>query len=61
MHSLRYFLSYLKWLLHKEYVEYPGYNCGCCGRWIDKPFKVRLYKADPFWDTWGLCPSTIDV
>lgn len=54
---IRYFIQYLKWLFNKTYVTYPGYNCGCCGRWWDKEFKVPTYKANKFWNTWGLCPE----
>lgn len=54
---VHYFLTYLKWLFNKTYIEYPGYSCGCCGRWWNEKFKVPTYKADKWWDTWGLCPS----
>jgi len=43
--------------------EYPGFNCGCCGRWWNIPFKVTHYRCNLFtkldenWETWGLCPK----
>jgi len=54
-----YFFRYLWWLIKKKtYIEYDGFNCGCCGRWWDKPFKVPTYKSNgEWWDTWGLCPK----
>ena len=55
---ISYFFRYLKWtLFDKTYVIYDGFNCGCCGRYIKKKFKVPSYKADEWWDSWGLCEN----
>ena len=51
-------ISWLKWLLSgRPYIEYPGYHCGCCGKWVDDPFSMPTYKSIGSWDTWGLCPK----
>ena len=51
--------SYLKWIRDgKPVVKYPGYNCGCCGRYWSIPFEIPLYQSiDKWWDTWSLCPG----
>lgn len=37
-------------------LKYPGFHCGCCGKWVDEAFEIPEYQsADPWWDTWGLC------
>jgi hypothetical protein len=44
--------------LRGEMVFYPGYHCGCCGRWIVMRFGVRKYRSlGERADTWGLCPK----
>ena len=55
-------MRYLIWLLFsREYITYDGSNCGCCGIWINKEFKVPTYKsAGGWWDTWGLCKKCGD-
>lgn len=51
------FIRYIKWILkRKPYLTYEGYNCGCCGNWINEKFSIPEYKsAGKWWDTWGLC------
>ena len=36
---------------------YPGYNCGCCGKYIKEEIEVPTYESLGSWDTWGLCPE----
>lgn len=50
-------LKWLKWIWNgKTYIKYAGFNCGCCGKWIKKKFKVPKYQSQGKWcDTWGLC------
>lgn len=49
----------IKWYLRgKPMISYPGYHCGCCGRWINKSFEIPEYDSvGPDGDTWGLCPD----
>jgi len=52
------FFYWLKWKLQgSPMIAYPGYNCGCCGAWVAKPFKIRtIDSCGKWWDTWGVCP-----
>ncbi|KKL22478.1 hypothetical protein LCGC14_2435090 [marine sediment metagenome] len=52
-------LRWVLWLLQgKPDVQYDGYHCGICGRWIKSWFLIPTYKSSGEWiDTWGLCPS----
>lgn len=54
---MKYFLKWLKWILKgKPMITYPGYNCGCCGKWIEEEFSIPEYKSEgEYWDTIGLC------
>ena len=65
------FFKKLKWYLNgKPTILLPGFNCGCCGKWVNKPFKIRNYGSKEnivvttdeefqnyFYETWGLCKS----
>ena len=49
---------WLRWILAgKPTVKYDGASCGLCGRWYKEHYEVPTYKADPWIDTWGLCPK----
>jgi len=38
---------------------YPGFNCGCCGKYTKEEFEVPTYETlGPNWDTWSLCLDT---
>ncbi len=48
--------KYISWLIRgKPMITYPGFNCGCCGKYTAKPFSIRDYKSDGWLDNWGLC------
>lgn len=51
------FVKWIKWIKKgKPYKEYPGFHCGCCGKWTEEKFKIPEYKSNGEWfDTWGLC------
>lgn len=51
------FIRWLSWLLKgKPTLTYTGYNCGCCGRWINATFTIPKYRSHgEWWDTVGLC------
>jgi hypothetical protein len=58
--GIRWIITFFKWLnwhtSGKPYIEYPGFHCGCCGKWIKKKHKIRKYKSRGRWaDTWDLC------
>lgn len=43
-------------LFKKDYIEYKGYHCGCCGKWVGESIKVRTCDSvSKWWDTWGIC------
>ena len=50
-------IRWLKWIIKgKPVLQYSGFNCGCCGKWVNRPFSVREYRSmGRWWDTWGLC------
>lgn len=50
-------IKWIKWIIvGKPMIDYPGFNCGCCGKWVKKSFSVRKYRSvSRWWDTWGLC------
>jgi len=66
----------IKWLFNgRPMIIYPGYYCGCCGKYCEEEHKVKNYytkkdwfisredwsKYDFVWfDTWGLCPKGCD-
>jgi len=54
---IRYLIRKIRWYLnHKPMIEYDGYNCGCCGKWVNEKFKIPTYQSEgKWWDTWGLC------
>lgn len=56
---------YRYWQWEKEgkpMIEYNGYNCGLCGKWVDEPFEIPKYKSDgKWWDTWGICPNCLSA
>ena len=56
-------LAKLRWLLKgRPYLRYPGYHCGCCGKWVEKSFSVPVYKSQGEWgDTWGLCEACFNM
>ena len=49
--------KWIKWkLLGSPIIQYLGFHCGCCGKYVREPFTVPTYKSDGSWmDTWGLC------
>jgi len=57
--KIKSFWDWLDWVsVGSPVVRYKGYNCGCCGAWVDKNFSIPTYKsAGEGFDTWGLCPS----
>lgn len=59
MSKIREFFQYLKWInMGKPMIFYPGFHCGCCGKWNAIPFGVPYYKSsEEWWDTWGICPD----
>lgn len=50
-------IKWIKWRIKgKPMIEYIGYHCGLCGRWIDEPFTIPEYRSYGKWcDTWGMC------
>jgi hypothetical protein len=63
-------IKWFIWVLRgKPTITYPGYNCGCCGKWWDETYRVPHYelkesiiikkgdslKNEVWGDTWGLC------
>jgi len=55
--------KWLAWLCRgKPMRHYDGYHCGCCGRWVAKPFDVPAYQSIGQWaDGWGLCEYCEDL
>jgi len=55
-------IQYLLWIVKgKPKVEYPGFNCGCCGKWVNEPFSLPSYQAWGYnFDCWGLCEECIE-
>jgi len=55
--KMRRLLRWVVWKWNAEpYIEYPGFHCGLCGKWVGKPFKVPDYQSVGEWgDTWGIC------
>ena len=55
------FFRWLKWYLKgKPMVQYRGYHCGICGKWVNEPFSVPEYQsAEEWWDTWGVCEECV--
>jgi len=53
--------AYRRWKWQGEgapMLEYSGYHCGICGKWIEDRFFVPSYRSDGEWqDTVGLCPK----
>lgn len=49
----------IKWYFQgKPMLSYPGYRCGCCGKWINEPFEIPTYEScGEYWDGWGTCPG----
>ena len=47
------------WILEgRPMVQYKGFHCGICGKYIDKQFSIPKYESDgEWWDTWGLCEN----
>jgi len=58
---IQYFLRWLKWLRDgKPMIAYPGFHCGCCGKWVNRPFKIPAYKSVDSWaDTIDLCDDEL--
>ena len=50
---------WLKWIIKgKPTVQYPGFHCGCCGKYTKKAFSIPEYQSkDGWWNTWGLCSN----
>jgi hypothetical protein len=43
-------------------IEYPGYHCGCCGKWVnDVYFVPERMSVGWRWDTIGLCSTCAGV
>ena len=55
------FFRWLKWHLKgKSMIQYRGYHCGICGKWVNEPFSVSEYQsAGEWWDTWGMCNECV--
>ena len=51
------FIRWIRWLIQrKPTIQYSGYNCGCCGKWVTEQFNIRtIDSCGRWWDTWGLC------
>ena len=63
LYKIKLFFRWLNWVLAGFPVaRYKGYNCGCCGAWVDEDFCIPIYKsAGKEHDTWGLCTKCKDV
>jgi len=48
---------YLIWIKKgKPMINYNGFHCGCCGKYVKEKFSVPTYKScGKWWDTWCLC------
>jgi len=59
---VRYLFKWLQWLRGgKPTIKYPGFHCGCCGKWIARPFEIPTYQSVGKWaDTIGLCDDEIN-
>ena len=51
-------IAKLKWIRQgRPMIKYPGFGCGCCGKYWAIPFEVPTYESSgKWWDTWGVCP-----
>jgi len=60
---MKLFFKYLIWIIRgKPYFTYPGYHCGCCGKWVSHKYKVPEYISLGEWhDTWGICDECGDA
>ena len=49
--------KWIKWIIAgKPTVDYLGFHCGCCGKWVNELFAIPEYQSSGrWWDTWGLC------
>lgn len=50
-------ILWIYWKLKgSPYIKYTGYNCGCCGEWINQEISIPTYQSEgTWWDTWGIC------
>jgi len=57
VYSVNRIFSYVAWLFSgRKTIDYPGYHCGCCGKWVDKPFSIPEYDScGKFADTVEIC------
>lgn len=60
---IHYFTAMIAWVLKgKPMIKYRGYNCGCCGAWVEEEFEIPTYKSiGSDLDTWGLCDKCATV
>lgn len=68
---MKHLIAKMKWILNgKPTITLPGFHCGCCGKYIEKPFKIRNYNSkeniivetdedyQKYWYyTWGMCDT----
>ena len=56
-------IQWLKWIIQgKQYVEYSGFHCGLCGKWVEKELKIPKYKSQGKWaDGWGICDNCLKI
>jgi hypothetical protein len=47
----------LRWIYRgRPMIHYPGFMCGCCGKWNSEPFDLPEYQScGEWWDTIGVC------
>jgi len=39
-----------------EYLDYPGYHCGLCGKWVDHPQSIPKHlSGGSHFDMIGMC------
>lgn len=55
------FFKWIVWMIRgKPVVKYAGFNCGCCGKWVNEEFMIPTYRsAGRWWDTIDLCKECI--
>ena len=63
LYPFRRFLMKRRWAKEgNPVVVVPGYNCGCCGKWVNEEKETPTYQfVDSWWNTWGLCPEGLEA
>ena len=52
------FFTWLRWHHKgKPMIKYPGFNCGCCGKWV--PDVITRSDLGGFFSGWTLCEECI--